>query len=64
MANKTLAALALGAALASVTVAADARTLKLQASSAPGDWAHRFMTENWSKKLAAMSGSGSRKTCW
>ncbi len=38
------------------TGAADARTLKLQASSAPGDWAHRFMTENWSKKLEAMSG--------
>ncbi len=38
------------------TATADARTLKLQASSAPGDWAHRFMTENWSKKLEAMSG--------
>ena len=60
MANKTLAAIALGAALASATVAADARTLKLQASSAPGDWAHRYMTEKWGPKLATMS-SGNLK---
>jgi len=56
MANKTLAALALGATVALTGAAADARTLKLQASSAPGDWAHRFMTDNWAPKLAAMTG--------
>ena len=56
MAKKTLAALTLGAAMVCVTGAADARTLKLQASSAPGDWAHRFMTDKWAPKLAAMSG--------
>lgn len=56
MAKKTLAALTLGAAMVCVAGAADARTLKLQASSAPGDWAHRFMTDQWAPKLAAMSG--------
>ena len=33
---------------------ADAKTLKLQASSKAGDWAHRFMTDNWGPKLEAM----------
>lgn len=46
-----VAALALG-----LTGAADAKTLKLQASSAPGDWAHRFMTEGWQQKVEIMSG--------
>lgn len=46
-----VAALALG-----LTGAADAKTLKLQASSAPGDWAHRFMTEGWQQKVETMSG--------
>ncbi|MEQ8814098.1 MAG: TRAP transporter substrate-binding protein [Thalassobaculum sp.] len=46
-----VAALALGLA-----GAADAKTLKLQASSAPGDWAHRFMTEGWQQKVGIMSG--------
>ncbi len=46
-----VAALALG-----LSGAADAKTLKLQASSAPGDWAHRFMTEGWQQKVEIMSG--------
>ena len=32
-----------------------AKTLKLQASSRAGDWAHRFMTENWGPKLGEMT---------
>ncbi|MEZ5932160.1 MAG: TRAP transporter substrate-binding protein [Alphaproteobacteria bacterium] len=32
-----------------------AKTLKVQASSAPGDWAHRFMTEQWAPKLGTMT---------
>jgi TRAP-type mannitol/chloroaromatic compound transport system substrate-binding protein len=50
------------AAMAAMTVSAfaigdvDARTLKLQASSSPGDWAHRFMTEGWQQKVGIMSG--------
>jgi len=35
---------------------AEAKTLKLQASSKAGDWAHRFMTDNWQKKFNAMTG--------
>jgi len=35
---------------------ADAKTLKLQASSKAGDWAHRFMTDTWGPKLGAMTG--------
>lgn len=46
-----VAALALG-----VAGVADAKTLKLQASSAPGDWAHRFMTDGWQQKVGIMSG--------
>ena len=37
-------------------VDAEAKKLKLQASSKAGDWAHRFMTDNWGPKLKAMSG--------
>ncbi|MEM9141169.1 MAG: TRAP transporter substrate-binding protein [Pseudomonadota bacterium] len=37
-------------------VSAEAETLKLQASSKAGDWAHRFMSEEWAPKLKAMSG--------
>lgn len=36
----------------------DARTLKVQASSRAGDWAHRFMTDGWQQKVGIMS-SGS-----
>ena len=35
---------------------AEAKTLKLQSSSTAGDWAHRFMTDNWQKKLNTMTG--------
>ncbi|MEM8948240.1 MAG: TRAP transporter substrate-binding protein [Pseudomonadota bacterium] len=35
---------------------ADAKTLKLQASSRAGDWAHRFMTDEWGPKLGEMTG--------
>ncbi len=35
---------------------AEAKKLKVQASSKAGDWAHRFMTDNWGPKLKAISG--------
>ena len=35
---------------------AEAKTLKLQASSRAGDWAHRFMTDEWGPKLGEMTG--------
>ncbi|MGI9420571.1 MAG: TRAP transporter substrate-binding protein [Geminicoccaceae bacterium] len=34
----------------------EAKTLKLQASSRAGDWAHRFMTDEWAPKLSEMTG--------
>ena len=43
-------------AAAAGSVDADAKTLKLQASSKAGDWAHRFMTDQYGPKLEAMSG--------
>lgn len=46
----------LGAAmLVAMTGMTEAKTLKLQASSKAGDWAHRFMTETWAKKVELMS---------
>ncbi len=57
MFKKTLIALSLGAlVLAAVPDSADAKTLKVQASSKAGDWAHRFMTDKWAPKLDAMTG--------
>jgi TRAP-type C4-dicarboxylate transport system substrate-binding protein len=47
----TAIALALGAGAA----AAQTTTLNVQASSAPGDWAHRYMTEDWGPKLSEMT---------
>ena len=47
------------AALAASIVAAPALAetkIKVQASSKSGDWAHRFLTENWGPKLKAMTG--------
>lgn len=32
------------------------RTIKLQASSRSGDWAHRFMTDDWAPKVEVMTG--------
>ena len=43
-------------AVAASMGAAEAKTLKLQASSKSGDWAHRFMSETWAPKLNAMTG--------
>jgi TRAP-type mannitol/chloroaromatic compound transport system substrate-binding protein len=53
--RKTIA-VAIGALALGVTAVADAKTLKLQASSRAGDWAHRFMTDNWGPRLGVMSG--------
>ncbi|MEL6219531.1 MAG: C4-dicarboxylate ABC transporter substrate-binding protein [Pseudomonadota bacterium] len=35
---------------------AEAKTLRLQASSKSGDWAHRFMTDDWQGKFNTMTG--------
>ena len=43
------------AVAASMSVA-EAKTLKLQASSKAGDWAHRVMTADWQKKFNMMTG--------
>ena len=53
-----LTTLVAGAALALVLAvpSVSAKTLKVQASSAPGDWAHRFLTDNWAAKLKEMTG--------
>jgi len=57
MFKKSLIALSLGAlVLAGAPDGADAKTLKVQASSKAGDWAHRFMTDKWAPKLDAMTG--------
>jgi len=57
MFKKTLIALSLGAlVLSAAPDSADAKTLKVQASSKAGDWAHRFMTDKWAPKLDAMTG--------
>lgn len=47
------AALAVGLGLSAIS--AEAKTLKVQASSKAGDWAHRFMTDTWAPKLGAMT---------
>ena len=44
-----------GAALALTAPAVAAKTIKVQASSKAGDWAHRFMTDNWAPKLSEMT---------
>ena len=55
---KRLLGLAAATAIVAATAfgAADAKTIKVQASSKAGDWAHRFMTDNWGPKLKAMTG--------
>ena len=51
MFKKSLIALSLGAlVLSAAPDSADAKTLKVQASSKAGDWAHRFMTDKWAPK--------------
>jgi TRAP-type C4-dicarboxylate transport system substrate-binding protein len=57
MLKKSLIALSLGALVFAVAPdGAEAKTLKVQASSKAGDWAHRFMTDKWAPKLGAMTG--------
>ncbi|MEL0091197.1 MAG: TRAP transporter substrate-binding protein [Rhodospirillales bacterium] len=57
MFKKSLLAVAISAvALTFVAEASYAKTLKVQASSKAGDWAHRFMTDKWAPKLSSMSG--------
>lgn len=34
---------------------AQTKTIKVQASSAPGDWAHRYLTDDWAAKLTEMT---------
>jgi len=55
--KRTLTTLAIGALVVTgwATIAS-AKTLKVQASSRAGDWAHRFMTDKWAPKLDAMTG--------
>lgn len=56
MLKKTLMALAVGGLVfTGATGDAAAKTLKVQASSKAGDWAHRFMTDTWAPKLDAMT---------
>ncbi len=56
MIKRTLIALTLGAVmLAAPGGDVHAKTLKVQASSKAGDWAHRFMTDNYGPKLEAMT---------
>ncbi|MEL6299060.1 MAG: TRAP transporter substrate-binding protein [Pseudomonadota bacterium] len=45
-----------GAAVALAAPAVSAKTIKVQASSKAGDWAHKFMTDKWAPKLAEMTG--------
>jgi len=57
MFKKALMVAALGAlTLTAPVTGAVAKTLKVQASSKAGDWAHRFMTDNWAPKLGVMTG--------
>lgn len=55
---KKILATALAVAAVSAVGIADvqAKTMKVQASSAAGDWAHRFMTEGWQQKVGVMTG--------
>lgn len=57
MLKKSLMALAvISMAVTGVSADADAKKLKVQASSKAGDWAHRFMTDKFGPKLATMTG--------
>lgn len=56
MIKKTLVAISLGALMLTASGGdIQAKTLKVQASSKAGDWAHRFMTDNYGPKLEAMT---------
>ncbi len=54
MRKTAIVAAAVGLLLAAGAV--EAKTLKLQASSRSGDWAHRFMTDDWAKRVETMTG--------
>ncbi len=54
--STAVAVLALASFAPGGSPALAATKLKVQASSAPGDWAHRFMTEQWAPKLSEMTG--------
>jgi len=54
--KKTLVAISLGALMLTASGGdIQAKTLKVQASSKAGDWAHRFMTDNYAPKLGVMT---------
>lgn len=57
--KKTISLVAVGAvaltSAMSVATIAEAKKIQVQASSKSGDWAHRFMTDNWAPKLKAMT---------
>ena len=56
MIKKTLVAISLGALMLTASGGdIQAKTLKVQASSKAGDWAHRFMTDNYAPKLGVMT---------
>lgn len=56
MIKKTLIAISLGALMLTASGGdIQAKTLKVQASSKAGDWAHRFMTDDYGPKLEAMT---------
>lgn len=56
MIKKTLVAISLGALMLTASGGdIQAKTLKVQASSKAGDWAHRFMTDHYAPKLEAMT---------
>ena len=57
--KKTIGLVAAGAVVLtsalSIATVAEAKKIQVQASSKSGDWAHRFMTDNWAPKLKAMT---------
>ena len=53
---KVSSAVAVALTMGLGAVDAEAKKLKVQASSKAGDWAHKFMTDNWGPKLGVMSG--------
>lgn len=56
MIKKTIVAISLGALMLTASGGdVHAKTLKVQASSKAGDWAHRFMTDHYGPKLEAMT---------
>ncbi|MCR9175848.1 MAG: TRAP transporter substrate-binding protein [Alphaproteobacteria bacterium] len=55
--RKILATALAVAAVSAIGIAdVQAKTMKVQASSGSGDWAHRFMTDGWQQKVGVMTG--------